>query len=65
MDFFNGKSAQLSAFYVRLMLGTIWVGKRTLLFGQLLKRKAIALLSRDYLRLGQRRLGTAGMVLVD
>ena len=26
VDFFNGKSAQLSAFYVRLMLGTVWVG---------------------------------------
>ena len=26
MDFFNGKSAQLSAFYVRLMTGTILDG---------------------------------------
>ena len=46
MDLVNGRSAQLSGFYVGLIMGTVWGVSRTLLFCQLSKPKAIAWIMR-------------------
>ena len=47
MDLVNGKSAQLSAFYVGMIMGTIWGVSGALLFCQHSKPKANAWIMRS------------------